>query len=124
MSHDVVADALNQMMNARKAGLDQVTVKRHSQLLISVLAIAKLKNYIKSYELKDNQLTIIFDKLNGCNAVKPRFVVKTDEIEKYVPRYLPAKDLGVIVVSTPAGIMTHHTAIEKKQGGCLLAYFF
>ncbi|MSS75232.1 30S ribosomal protein S8 [Candidatus Pacearchaeota archaeon] len=124
MSHDVVADALNQMMNARKAGLDQVVIRRHSQLLISVLAIAKLKKYITSYELKDNKITIIFDKLNGCNAIKPRFVVKSDEIEKYVPRYLPAKDLGIIIVSTPSGIMTHHTAIDKRQGGCLLAYFF
>jgi small subunit ribosomal protein S8 len=124
MSHDSVADALNQMMNALKAGKGQVTVKRSSQLLVSILAIAKLKKYIAGYEVKGNELTVTFDKLNGCNAIKPRFVVKSDEIESYVPRYLPAKDLGVLIVSTPAGIMTHHTAVEKKQGGCLLAYFY
>lgn len=124
MSHDIVADSLNQMMNALKAGKNQVTVKHHSHLLISVLAIAKLKGYVKSYELKDNQLTIVFDKLNGCNAIKPRFVVQVGDIERYIPRYLPAKDLGILVVSTSAGIMTHHTALEKKKGGSLLAFFY
>lgn len=124
MSHDIAADGLNQMMNALRAGKNSVVVKHSSKLLISILAIAKLKGYIKSYELKDKQLTIVFDKLNGCNAIKPRFVVQVGDIEKYVPRYLPAKDLGILVVSTSSGIMTHHTAIEKKKGGSLLAFFF
>lgn len=124
MSHDNVADALNQMMNALKAGKNQVTVKHHSKLLLGVLALAQLKGYIKHYELKDTGLTIFFDKLNGCNAIKPRIVVKATSIDKYILRYLPAKELGILVVSTPAGLMTHHTAQEKRKGGCLVAYFY
>jgi small subunit ribosomal protein S8 len=124
MSHDNVADTLNQMMNALKAGKTQVIIKHHSKLLLGVLALAQLKKYIKHYELKDTELIIFFDKLNGCKAIKPRTVVKATDLNRYALRYLPAKELGIVVVSTPAGLMTHHTAQEKRKGGCLLAYFY
>ncbi|MEK6855583.1 MAG: 30S ribosomal protein S8 [Nanoarchaeota archaeon] len=124
MSQDIVSDALNQMMNALKAGKNSVVVARHSKLLISVLAIAKLKGYVSRYETNGNSLTIEFGKLNGCNSIKPRFIVKSDEYDSYAKRYLPAKNIGVIVVSTNKGLMTHQTAEESKIGGCLLAYFY
>ncbi|MCA9485672.1 MAG: 30S ribosomal protein S8, partial [Nanoarchaeota archaeon] len=50
MSQDIVADTLNQMMNIRRAGKTELTVKKHSKLLLSVLAIAKLKGYVKEYK--------------------------------------------------------------------------
>lgn len=126
MSQDIVADGLNQMMNALRAKKTSLTLKRHSKLLLSVLAIAKLKGYVASYKIAEDgkQLTIELGKLNGCNAVKPRFMVQVDEIEKYVTRYLPARDLGIIIISTSKGIMTHQTAIEKNIGGSILAYMF
>ena len=126
MSQDIVADGLNQMMNALRAKKTSVTIKKHSKLLLSVLAIAKLKGYVKSYKVADDgrALTIEIGKLNGCNAVKPRFVVQVGDIEKYVERYLPARGIGIIIVSTSSGIMTHHTAMEKNVGGSILAYMY
>jgi small subunit ribosomal protein S8 len=114
------------MMNALRAKKTSLTLKKHSKLLLSVLAIAKLKGYVKSYKVAEDgrQLTIELGKLNGCNAVKPRFVVQVDEIEKFVSRYLPARDMGVIIISTSQGIMTHQTAIEKNVGGSILAYMY
>ena len=126
MSQDIVADALNQMMNALRANKTSLTMKKHSKLLLSVLAIAKLKGYVKSYKVGEDGRTLAIElgKLNGCNAVKPRFVVQVHEIEKYVTRYLPARDIGIIIISTSQGIMTHQTAIEKNVGGSILAYMF
>lgn len=124
MSQDVVADALNQMMNAKKAGKTVVELKHHSKLLLSVLAIAKLRGYVKEYKLDGNKLTVETGKLNGCNAIKPRFVIQVDEIEKYVTRYLPARHIGILVLSTSKGLMTHLTAFEKNIGGSLIAYFY
>jgi small subunit ribosomal protein S8 len=124
MSQDTVADALNQMMNAKKAGKEEVEVKRYSKLLLSVLAIAKLKGYIKSYKADKTNLKIELGNIHGCKAIKPRFMVQVSEIEKYVKRYLPAKNLGIIVISTSQGLMTHQTAIEKNIGGSLIAYLF
>lgn len=124
MSQDIVADTLNQIMNAQRSGKTELELKRYSKLLLSVLALAKLKGYIKSYTTEGVKLTVTLGKLNGCNAIKPRFMVKTNEIDRYVTRYLPAKNLGIIVVSTSQGLMTHQTAMEKNLGGSLIAYFF
>ncbi len=124
MSQDIVADALNQIMNAKRARHTSVKVKHHSKLLLSILAIAKLKGYVKAYIQDQEGLRIEFAKLNGCNAIKPRFIVQAGDYEVYVKRYLPAKHIGVLVVSTPEGIMTHQTAQEKNKGGSLLAYFY
>lgn len=124
MSQDIVADTLNQMMNTLRAGKENLVVNKHSRLLLSVLAIAKLKGYVKDYKTDGTKLKIELGKLNGCNAIKPRFMVKVNDFEKYVQRYLPAKNLGILIVSTPKGLMTHLTASDKNLGGCLIAYFY
>jgi small subunit ribosomal protein S8 len=124
MSQDVVADGLNQIMNAKKSGKKSVLLKRHSKLLVSVLAIGKLRSYIEDYNIEGNKIEVNFTKLNKCRAIKPRFVVKNRDIEKYIRRYLPGRGIGILIVSTNEGIMTHYTAIEKKLGGVLIAYFY
>jgi len=124
MSQDVVADALNKILNLKKTGGKSLEVKKYSKLLISVLAIAKLKNYVKEYRVDSGVLKIEIDDLNSCRAIKPRFMVSKDEIEKYVKRYLPARNIGIIIISTSEGLMTHTTAIEKKLGGSLIAYIY
>lgn len=124
MSEDIVADGLNQIMNARKAGKEKIVLTRYSKLLISILALAKLKSYIKDYGLEDNKLTIEFGKLNKCKAVKPRYTVTVSGIEKYQRRYLPAKNFGILILSTSKGILTDNTAKEKNIGGSLVAYMY
>ena len=124
MSQDKVADALNQIMNMKKASKKEVNMEYHSKLLLSVLAIAKLHGYIKSYKAEGINLKIEIAKLNGCNAIKPRYMVQVNEIEKYVKRYLPAKNIGILIVSTSKGLMTHQTAIEKNIGGSIIAYLY
>ena len=124
MSQDVAADALNQMMNAKRARKSSVMISKYSKLLLSILAIGKLKGYVKEYRVKDDVLSVEFDKLNACKAVKPRYVVKVNMIDKYVKRYLPARDLGILIISTSQGLMTHQTAIEKNIGGSVIAYFY
>lgn len=124
MSQDIVADALNQIMNARRAGKSQVVVTRHSKLLLGILAVAKLRNYIQDYSVDGRKLTIIPGSILKCRALKPRYTVTLDEIAKYEKRYLPAKNIGILIMSTSKGLMTHTTAREKHIGGCLIAYFY
>ena len=124
MSQDIVADALNRIMNAKKARENSLVIKQHSNLLLSLLAIAKLKGYIKNYKADGTMLTVEIAQLHGCKAIKPRFFVGVSDIEKYIERYLPAKDIGILIISTNEGLMTHQTAQEKNIGGSLLAYFY
>ena len=124
MSQDTLADTLNVMVNAIKAGKTEVVAARHSKLLLSVLAIAKMKGYVKDYKIVDGKLKIEIGKLHDCNAIKPRFAVQCADIENYTKRYLPAKNIGLLILSTSSGLMTHQTAQDKNLGGSLIAYFF
>ena len=124
MSQDIVADALNQIMNSMKASKNTLTLKHHSKLLIDVLAIGKLRGYIKDYRVEGKNLEVQIGKLNACNAIKPRYAVRVEEIIKYVRRYLPARNMGILIISTSKGIVTHQTAMEKKIGGNVIAYFY
>ena len=124
MSQDVVSDTLNMMINVKKTGKNLVETKHYSKFLLSVLAIAKLKGYVKDYKVENRTLKIEIGNLHGVKVIKPRFVVTVPEIERYVSRYLPAKNIGFIVISTSKGLMTHQTALEKNIGGSLIAYFY
>lgn len=126
MSQDVVADALNMMNNAVKAGQKQVKISRTSNLLIEILKIMKQKNAVKKYKIntKEDSIEVTFGLLQHCQAIKPRFTVKKDQVENYRRRYLPARDIGTLVISTNKGLVTHEEAFDEQIGGCLIAYFY
>ena len=126
MSHDVVADGLNMLKNAKKAGKEIVKISRISNLLIEVLKIMKQKNLIKRYKIdgKNKSVEITLGNLFECRSVKPRFTVKVEQIEKYRRRYLPARNIGTLLISTNRGLMTHEEALEENKGGVLIAYFY
>ena len=126
MSQDIVADGLNSIRNAKKAGKETLRIKRISNLLIEVLKIMKQKGAIKRYKIdaKEKALEITLGDLFECKAIKPRFSVTKDNVEKYRRRYLPARNIGIMIISTNKGLMTHEEAQEEKTGGSLIAYFY
>jgi small subunit ribosomal protein S8 len=126
MSQDIVADALNMIRNAKKARKESIVVMKMSNLLIEILKIMKQKNAIKKYKInpKEKSVEISLGEVSECKAIKPRFTVQKGEIEKYKRRYLPARGIGTIIVSTDKGLMTHEEAEEEGTGGSLIAYFY
>jgi len=126
MSQDIVADGLNTIRNAKKAGKEIVKLNRISNLLIEVLKIMKQQGVIKKYKInsKNQSIEITIGELSECKAIKPRFTVGKEQIEKYRRRYLPARNLGTMVISTNKGLMTHEEAQEEQIGGCLIAFFY
>lgn len=126
MSHDVVADALNMIRNAKKARKESVRINRSSNLLIEILKIMKHKGAIKKYKIntKEKYVEVTIGDLYECKAIKPRFTVNKDQIEKYRRRYLPSRNIGTVIISTNKGLMTHEDAMKEGIGGCLIAYFY
>lgn len=126
MSQDILADALNGIRNAKRARKESVKIGRVSKLLIEVLKIMKLKGAIKKYKIdtKGRAIEITLGEFSECRVVKPRFTVKKDQIEKYRRRYLPARNVGTVIISTGKGLMVHDEAVEKGMGGSLIAYFY
>ena len=125
MSQDVISDTLNQIMNAKRAKKQEIKIKKYSNLLLSVLEIAKKHEYIESYKVNEKEKSVdIKFSLNECKAIKPRFTVQVRDIDKYVRRYLPARNFGIIIISTSKGLVTHEEAYDKNAGGSLIAYFY
>jgi small subunit ribosomal protein S8 len=123
MSQDIVADILNQIMNAKKAGKTELIVKKHSKLLRNILDLAKESGYL-TYEVMGTELKITIDSVNEIRAVKPRYTVSVKNINKYVRRFLPAKNFGAVIISTNKGLLRHTDAEENNLGGCIIAYMF
>lgn len=126
MSQDKVADALNMIKNAKKARKEDVKITYISNLLIEILKIMKQKGAIKRYKIntEGKYIEITIGELRDCNAVKPRFNVSKENVEKYRRRYLPARNMGTLLVSTNKGLLTHEQTQEENTGGCLIAYFY
>ena len=126
MSQDVVADGLNMIRNANKARKENVEITRISNLLIEILKIMKQKGAIKKYKInaKEKTIEVTIGELNDCKAIKPRFTAKIGQIERYRRRYLPARDIGTVIISTNKGLLTHEEAFEESIGGSLIAYFY
>ncbi len=129
MLNDPLAAAMAKILNAERVGKREVSVKPASKIFKRILTIMNDHQFVGSFEeVVDGKGGIIkvnlLGSINKCGVIKPRFASKNMEFEKWEKRYLPAKDFGIIVVSTPLGIMTHIEAKQKNTGGRLLAYCY
>lgn len=126
---DIIANSLNAIKVAELKGLPSARLKPASKLLREVLTIMQSSGYIGSFDYVDDgtsgEFTVkLIGKINKCGAIKPRFPVKMNAWEKYELRYLPSKEIGIIIVSTSKGLMTHAEAKEKKLGGRVVCYVY
>ena len=129
MLNDPLANALSKIMNNERLGKNTCKIKPISKVIKNIFKIMNEHGYIGDFkETEDGKGGFIeinlLGKLNKAGAIKPRYSVKADGYEKFEKRYLPAKDFGLLLVSTTQGIMTHDQAKKKKLGGVLLAYCY
>ena len=127
--NDTLAAALNNILNAERVGKTSVYVRPNSRITRKVFEIMKDHRYIGDYSLTEDGrggiLTVqLIGGVNKCGAIKPRFSVTKKEFTKFEKRFLPSKDFGILIISTPVGIMTTVQAKEKGIGGKLLAYVY
>lgn len=127
--NDTLAIAMSNILNAEKVGKDSCIIHPSSKLIKTVLTIMQDNTYIGSYEVQSEgrggvlKVNLIGG-LNNCGVIKPRFSVTKAEYDKFEKRFLPAKDFGLIIISTSKGIMTLKEAREKGLGGKLLAFVY
>jgi small subunit ribosomal protein S8 len=117
------------MNNSEKVAKSSVSIIGITRMIKGVLEILGKKGYVGKVEYEKNTRgglvkVELINQINSCGAIKPRFNVKAKEIERFEQRYLPAKDFGLLILSTPKGLVTNQEAKEKKLGGKLIAYCY
>jgi small subunit ribosomal protein S8 len=126
---DPLVNALNTIMSHEGRRKNECIITPASGLVGRVLRLIQGKGYVGEIEFIDDgrqgKLRVqLFGRINECKAVTPRFKTKVSEMEKWEKRFLPSRNLGVLILSTPSGVMDHNKAKEENVGGVLLAYVY
>ncbi len=129
MLNDPLANALSVIMNSESRSMKNCPISPSSKIIKTVLSLMNEHKYLGKFTEKETAKGAVLSvellgAINKCGAVKPRYSARHGNFEKFEKRYLPAKDFGFLVVSTPKGIMTHTEAKQKSLGGRLIAYFY
>ena len=127
--NDTLSNTLSSILNSEKVGKSECSIPQSSKLIKEVLNLMKNNEYIGEFNdiegTNGQKIKVqLMGRVNKCGSIKPRFSVRKDNFEKYEKRFLPAKNFGILIVSTQKGIMTHLEAIEQGLGGRLLAYCY
>jgi small subunit ribosomal protein S8 len=126
---DTLTNGLITIINNEMRNKRECVISPASKLLGRVLRIMQLNGFIGEFEFIDDGRAGKFKvqllgRINKCGAVKPRFPVKVDGYENWEKKFLPSRDVGIMVVSTSQGVIAHREAEEKNLGGRLLAFVY
>ncbi len=126
---DTLANGLTTIMNNEMRNKRECVISPASKLLGRVLRVMQLNGYIGEFEFVDDGrvgkfMVQLLGRVNKCGAIKPRFSVRSDEFERWEKRFLPSRDIGVLVVSTSHGVFSHREVKKKEIGGRLLAFVY
>jgi small subunit ribosomal protein S8 len=126
---DPLADALNKIKSYEQNGKKEVILFPTSNLIQNVLATLQKAQYIGEVErIEDGRggkfRVQLLGRINKCQVIRPRFPVKYSEIFDFEKKYLPAVGFGILVMTTPRGVMSQVEAHDLGIGGRLLAYVF
>ena len=126
---DTIANGLTTIINNELRRKKECIIAPASKLLGNVLRVIQMNGYIGEFEfIDDGRLgkfrVQLLGRVNKCGAIRPRYAVKSKDIEKWEKTYLPSRAIGVLAISTPQGVMAHREAQQKNVGGQLLAYVY
>ena len=126
---DPLADAFSNIMNHEVLRKTEVILNPASKPIAAALRIMQRLGYVGEFEFIDDgkagMLRVeLLGRINQAGVIKPHFPVKRTEFEYWEKRYLPARQFGFLIVSTPKGFMTHREAVEQGHGGRLIAYVY
>ena len=126
---DTLTNGLITIINNETRNKRECVISPASKLLGQVLRIMQLNGYLGEFEFIDDGRSGKFKvqllgRINKCGSIKPRFAVKADGYEHWEKKFLPSRDFGIMIVTTPRGVISHRAAEEKNIGGRLLAFVY
>ena len=128
MRHDLLADVFATIKNTEAIGRNECTTAA-SKIIRGVLKVMQKHCYIGEFEYiedgKGGKFRIrLLGRINNCNVIKPRFSVQASDFIRWEKRFLPADNVGVLIVTTSRGIMDQGDAVKQNTGGKLLGFVY
>ena len=126
---DPLVNALNTILVHEDRHRKECIICPASNLVGRVLRLIQSKVYLGEFVFIDvgrNGIfrVQLFGRINDCKAVRPRYSVSVKSLEKYEKRFLPSRDMGTMIISTPKGVLSQEDAKEQNVGGRILAYVY
>ncbi len=126
---NIVSNLFNTLYNNEVRRKKECLVIPTSKFASEILRVMQKYRYIGEFEqIDDNRMgkfrIQLLAKINKCGIITPRFGVKKDEYLNWERQFLPAYNLGILLVSTSKGIMSHHEAQSQGLGGVLIGYVY
>jgi small subunit ribosomal protein S8 len=128
-SMNPLSNALSTIYNHEERRKRECIIWPASKLIGLVLRVMQKNGYIGEFEFIDDGRAGKFrvqllGRINRCGAVRPHYPVKVEDLEEWEKRYLPSRDIGILVLTTPKGILSNREAKDLRVGGRLLAYVY
>lgn len=126
---DPLSNAMAIIDNSERRRKKECIIAPASKLIGEVLRIMQKYGYIGEFEYIDDGYNGKFrvqllGRINRCKAIRPRFSARKDEILDFARKYLPSRDIGILILTTSKGVMTHREALSLGIGGKLLAFVY
>lgn len=127
--NDPLSNVLSAIKTLDNLGKRELLTKNNSAFIRKILALLQTHQYLGGIEeIEDGKGNILkvnlIGRVNSIGVIKPRFSTKRANYDKYEKRFLPAKDFGILIVSTNKGLLTHIQAKEQNLGGKLICYCY
>lgn len=119
---DKVADILIRIKNGYHASKKEILVN-YSKLALALLSILKQEGYIADFREQERTIVVVLKYTNKSAALTFARSISKPSLRVYKgAKSLPGNHgLGVIIVSTPQGLMTTREAKLKNLGGEVMA---
>lgn len=129
---DTLANAMATIYNCEVRAKGEALIMPASKLIINTLRVMQVEGYVGELEYIDDgrwgKIRVqLLGRINKCGVIKPRASVKYRELEvmpHWLRKYLPSRDIGIIILSTSQGVISHREALRRKIGGVALAYVY
>ncbi|QGR18933.1 30S ribosomal protein S8 [Stygiolobus azoricus] len=127
-----LANALTTLYNNEVRRKKQAIIIPASKLIINVLRVLQKEGYIGEFEYIDDgragKITVqLLGRINKCGPITPRYPLTYKDLltlQDYVRKYLPSKEIGILIISTSKGVMSHKEALKERIGGVALGYVY
>ncbi len=129
---DPLSNALSTLVNCEMRRHKEAVIWPASKLIAMTLRVMQKQGYIGEFEYIDDgrwgKIKVqLLGRINKAGAIKPRQPITYDELRQmpyWLRKFLPSRDIGILVLSTSRGVMSHKEALDMRIGGILLAYVY